>query len=762
MGAAAQKPVTVDFARDVRPVLAAKCFACHGPDEKHRMAGVRLDVRESALGKGAGGARILVPGRPAESSLITRIVHKSPALRMPPAASGKSLSPKETAILKAWVAAGAPYAQHWSFVPPVRPSVPKTALRTWASSPIDAFVAEKLADAGLKPSPPADRATLIRRVSLDLTGLPPTPTEVAAFISDRTPNAYEKVVDRMLASPAYGEKMARQWLDLARYADSAGYGSDPLRPNIWPWRDWVINAYNRNISYRDFTLQQLAGDLLPNPTEDQLVATAFHRNTMTNTEGGTDREEFRTAAVKDRTIVTAQVWMGLTVNCAQCHSHKFDPIPQRDFYRLMAFFNQTEDNDMPDERPTMPYWPAGVKAKHDALAKEAADLEARSAGDAALKPLLEAKKRELAALKPTNLPVMRELPAEKRRQTHVLVLGNFLNKGEPVEAAALSAFPAMPPSLPRNRLGLAEWLVSPNNPLTARVAVNRMWAMLFGRGLVETEEDFGYQGAFPSHPKLLDWLAVEFMESGWNIKAMLKRIVLSSTYRQSSAATPDRIAADPRNVLISRYPRRRLDAETVRDQALALSGLLSRRIGGPSVYPPQPDGLWRAAFNGERTWPTSTGEDRYRRGLYTFWRRTVPYPSMATFDAPSREQCTIRRIHTNTPLQALVTLNDPAYLEMAQALSRRIMREGGASVEARAGWALQRVTGKPASTAQIKAIAELVKAEIEQFTRRPAEAEKLATNPLGKLPDGITAVEAAAWTIGANVLLNLDAVLTVN
>lgn len=751
---AKRPPVRVDFTREVRPLLASNCFACHGRDEKKRQAGLRLDSREDAVGHKA-----IVPGKP-DASLLVQRVSASGALQMPPVGAGKRLTPQEIALLRQWIQQGAVYKPHWAFVAPQRPALPKVKQTRWARNGIDAFILARLEQEGLTPAPPADRYTLLRRVSLDLIGLPPTPQEVDDFLRDTSPNAYEKVVDRLLASSHYGEKWARVWMDLARYADSAGYGSDPLRPNIWPYRDWVIQAFNRNLPYDQFTVEQIAGDLLPNPTQEQVIATAFHRNTMTNTEGGTDDEEFRVAAVKDRAITTAQVWMGVTMGCAQCHSHKYDPISQKEFYRFFAFFNQTEDNDQPDEQPTLPL-PTEEQTRRIAVLKsEIATLTEAVATSPARKAELEAKQKELAAIQPVALPVMRELPPDKRRTSHVLTLSNFLLPGEEVQPGVPAAFNPLPPGAPPNRLVVARWLVSRQNPLTARVAVNRFWAQIFGTGIVETEEDFGTQGALPTHPELLDWLAVEFMDSRWNVKALLKKIVLSATYRQSSRTTPLLLEKDPRDRLLARFPRRRLDAEMVRDQALALSGLLSQKIGGPSVFPPQPAGLWQAAFNGDRTWPTSTGEDRYRRGLYTFWRRTVPYPSMATFDAPSREVCTIRRLPTNTPLQALVTLNDPVYLEMAQALGRRITREGGNSLEAHVQFALRLATAHPPKPEQVQTLLGLYEKELAYYRAHAEDAKKLATDPLGPLPNGLDAAEQAAWTVVANVLLNLDGVLT--
>src|SRR5579872_676174 len=798
-------PRPPDYLHDIRPILTANCFSCHGMDDKKRQAGLRLDKPEGAFAKTHEGDRPIIPGKPLSSEVYLRITARSES-KMPPEASGKRLTQDEIATIRRWISAGAKYQPHWAFVAPRRPAAPRVQHATWVRGPIDAFIAERLERNGLAPSPEADRYTLIRRLSLDLIGLPPTPSEVKAFIEDRSPDAYARVVDRLLSSPRFGEKWARKWLDIARYADSAGYGSDPLRPNLWPYRDWLINALNKNLPYDRFITEQVAGDLLPNPTPEQLIATAFNRNTMTNTEGGTDREEFRTAAVLDRSITTMQAFTGLTLGCAKCHSHKFDPITNEEFYRFTAFFNQTEDNDQPDERPTAPLTPELEAARAAELKRQlesdmAAAAKEPQSSQAAARVL--ADKKALDGIKPVALPIMKELPPEKHRHSHVLVLGNFLLPAAPVQPGFPAAFPPPPAGAPANRLGVAEWLVSRSNPLTARVEVNRIWAQLFGTGIVETEEDFGQQGALPSHPELIDWLAVEFMERGWDMKAIIREIVCSGAYRQSCRVSAAGLAKDARDRLLWRYPRRRLDAETVRDQALALSGLLSEKLGGPSVFPPQPDGLWQAAFNGQRSYPTSTGEDRYRRGIYTFWRRTSPNPSMATFDAPSREICTLRRFPTNTPLQALVTLNDPAYLEMAQALARRIVRESGAAAasgaagrgaEVRSGrepgpvagtskpstagavllapgadatgltgqvrFALELVQARPAQAAEIAPLVELYNREHARYAVDRTAAKRLAAEPIGPLPEGADPADLAAWTVVCNVLLNMDSVLT--
>jgi len=806
----------VDFNREVRPVLAKNCFPCHGQDEAKRAKGLRLDRRDSAVKPLEDGETAIVPGDAESSELVVKITEEDETLRMPPRKTGNRLAPAEIELLRRWIEQGAEYAAHWALIAPQALPLPEVRHKAWTRNGIDFWILARLEKEGLKPSPEAGRYTLLRRVSLDLRGLPPTPQEADRFIQDPAPDAFERTVDRFLSDPAYGERWARMWLDLARYADSAGYGSDPLRPNIWRYRDWVVDAFNRNLPYDQFTLEQIAGDLLPNPTLETRMATAFHRNTMTNTEGGTDDEEFRVAAVKDRVDTTMQVWMGLTMGCAKCHSHKYDPITHEEYYRFYAFFNQTADNDQPNESPVIPAptsevaeragridariaglrkaletpalaaaqakWESSL-APSNAVARQDVPKEVLKVldtpGEKRTKPQVEAVARhfrsiapelkpvrdEIAALEKSRpaipaLPVMVELPAGRRRVTRILRKGNFLDPGDPVEPGVPRALLAYPAGGPSNRLGLARWLVDPRNPLTARVAVNRFWAQIFGIGLVETEEDFGTQGELPSHPELLDWLAVQYKDSGWDTKTLLRLIVTSATYRQSSRTTPELLDKDSRNRLLAHAPRVRLEAEMVRDQALALSGLLSLKLGGPSVFPPQPAGLWQAAFNGQRTWSTSRGEDRYRRALYTFWRRTVPYPSMATFDAPSREICAIKRVRTNTPLQSLVTLNDPVYVEAAQSLARRIVREGGSNVESRARYGLQLCLCRPPRPEQVEPLVTLYTTEYERYRHNHEAALALAADPLGPLPPDMDPADLAAWTTVANVLLNLDGLLT--
>ena len=716
---------------------------------------------------------------------------------------------------------GAGDKPHWAFVAPQRPSLPDVRAKTWPASPIDHFVLAKLEEAELSPAPRADRYTLIRRVYLDLIGLPPTPVEVDAFIADASADAYEKLVDSLLQRKEYGEKWARLWLDLARYADTKGYEKDLRRPGVWRYREWLIDALNADMDYGRFTAEQLAGDLIDGAAPDQILATAFHRLTPANDEGGTDDEEFRVIAVKDRVDTTMQVWMGLTMGCAQCHSHKYDPISQKEYYEVFAFFNQTEDADRFDDQPLMALpsteMSRQIEAHNAPLNAKIAELEAQlnapsdeldaaqtqweaNGGDkkppqhiaklleiaadqrtesqkqqirshyrsiapqlAGLRGRIDETRKQLMA--PPMVPVMRELPADKRRPTHVHVRGDFLSKGEPVEPAVPGAFHPWPAEAPKNRLGLAAWLVSRDNPLTARVAVNRHWAQFFGRGLVETEEDFGTQGTPPTHPELLDWLAIEFMDpaggGGWSLKKLCKTIVMSATYQQSSVAADGGTGVSPgdsQNRLLSRGPRFRMDAEMIRDNALAIAGLLSSKSGGPSVMPWQPEGLWAAVYSGD-DWVTSSGEDRYRRGIYTFVRRTSPYPTMLTFDGTSREVCAVRRIRTNTPLQALVTLNDPVYVEAAQAMARRIVREGGSTPDGRIAYALRLALCRPPAAGEVEVLRGLYDRRLAFFRDRPSEAERFATDPLGPAPADVEVAELAASTAVCNAILNLDEVL---
>ncbi len=758
--ASAAPPAKIDFNRDVRPILSNNCFACHGPDEKVRKAKLRLDTRDGTL------AASVVPGKPDDSELIIRI--KAPAddgSIMPPVKSGKKLNTHEVDILTRWVKEGANYSAHWAYIKPLRPAVPQLHNPQFViRNSIDAFLLARLEKEGLKPSPEANRYTLARRVALDLTGLPPTQDEVELFLKDKAANAYETFVDRMLAKPAYGEHWARFWLDLARYADSAGYADDPAR-TIWKYRDYVIQSFNANKPFDQFTIEQLAGDLLPKATTEQLVATAFHRNTMTNSEGGTNDEEFRNAAVVDRVNTTFMVWMGTSIACAQCHTHKYDPITQKEYFGAFAFFNNTEDADRPNESPTLPFWGEGQLEKRTVIEGQITDLELKLKGkkNSEMKPerdRLTSLKKDLAAIKPiTTVPVMKELTGTQRRKTRMQFRGNFLDLGDAVTEGVPAAFHDFPKAAPKNRLAFARWLMSAENPLTARVIANRFWEQIFGIGIVRTSEEFGIQGELPSHPELLDWLATELVAQKWDVKKFLRMLVMSSAYRQSAKVTPEMLERDPENRLLARGPRVRLTAEMVRDQALAAAGLLSSKRLGPSVKPPQPNLGVSAAFGGAIDWQPSTGENRYRRGVYTTWRRSNPYPSMSTFDAPNRDICIVRRARTNTPLQALVTMNDPVYVEAAQALARRTIAQGGTTDAEKATFAFRACLIRPPTEAEVARLVKLHEDAKAKFAKEPTKATQFATKPLGPLPKALDASEAAAWTVVASVIMNLDEML---
>ena len=764
------------FTRDIKGTLFNRCVRCHGPDPEGRSGGgdegLRLDTFAGATAD-LGGHAAIVPGKPEESELIARITSSDPDLVMPPPEAGQPLSEKQVELLKRWIAAGATYEPHWAYVPPKRPSLPDVRNTAWPKNDIDRFVLARLEAEGLAPQPEADRATLARRLAVDLTGLPLSPEEVDAFAADPAADAVEKLVDRLLAHDGYGEHQARQWLDLARYADSAGYANDPPR-TIWGWRDWVVRAFDANMPFDEFTTRQLAGDLLPGATSADKVATAFHRNTLTNSEGGTIDEEFRTVAVIDRVNTTLSTWMGTTLACAQCHDHKYDPLSQQEYFQVYAIFNNTADADRRDESPAVqiPWEP--VDAARAAIEKEIADTIAgipqlaRPAPKDRPEPpefrpartILDDLRKKLAATPAVTVPVLEELTGDTRRITKIQLRGNWQNLGDEVQAGVPAAFNPAPVAdgQPVDRVALAKWLVDPANPLTPRVVVNRIWERLFGIGIVSTSEEFGSQGELPSHPELLDWLAVELIARKWDMKAIQRLIVTSAAYRQTSKCPPELAVRDPENRLIACGPRVRLSAEVIRDQALAAAGLLSRKKGGPSVQPPQPNVGLNAAFGGGIDWKTSTGEDRYRRALYTTWRRSNPYPSMATFDAPSREVCTVRRPRTNTPLQALVTMNDPAYVEAAQALARRMIREGGSRPADRAARGFRLVLSRQPAAAEIDRLVRLHDDARAEYAAAPDDAEKMATDPLGPPPADLQAdmADLAAWTVVANVILNLD------
>jgi uncharacterized protein DUF1553/uncharacterized protein DUF1549/concanavalin A-like lectin/glucanase superfamily protein/cytochrome c len=966
---------TVDFNRDIRPILSERCFACHGPDASHRQAGLRFDLE--------GGAQAV------GDEILHRIASDDPLERMPPPASGKArLTAREMGLLGAWIRQGAPWQPFWSFIPPRRPETPQVKDTAWTKNTIDRFILARLEREGLHPSPEADKRLLIRRVSLDLTGLPPTPAEVQAFLADSSANAYEAVVDRLLASPRYGERMAFRWMEAARYGDSNGYQTDGVR-DMWRWRDWVIDAFNRNMPYDRFTVEQLAGDLLPNPTLDQRIATGFNRNHRTTGEGGIIPEEYRVEYVADRAQTTATVWLGLTVGCARCHDHKYDPISQKDFYRLFTYFNQ-----VPNERgfvwnygPEEPFVKAPLPDQQKKLEELNAAVESRRRSYEALQPQLRATqsrwetvdalhaadwtpaqgqvfrtdvpgtfngdaadfsylqpftysawikpaapdgailtrlddymesqghglylmkgrvrmhlthrftdlgwrvesaepvslnqwhhvlvtydgkrmasgvriyvdgesretrilfdqntepfhkkdtpirvgsgggmkfdgsirdariyKRALtpaeaaAASVPESISEIVATPAAQRSKAQQSKLDlAFLDTAAPVEIrqaraaignaqAARNAFyeqiptvmvmadgarrdtfvlkrgaydapgekvtAGIPPALGgpacADRMCLAQWLVSRSNPLTARVTVNRFWQSYFGFGIVKTVDDFGSQGEWPVHPELLDWLAVEFIESGWNVKAMQKLIVMSAAYRQSSAIAPALLERDPDNRLLARGPRLRLGPEVIRDQALAVSGLLVEKVGGPSVKPYQPAGLWQE-LSGDKGYVQATGGDLYRRSLYTYWKRTVPPPYMMNFDSPNREQCAVFEYRTNSPLQSLNLMNDVTFLEAARKMAERMMVEGGETEKVRLVYGYELVLGRPPAARQEEVLARAFDRFAAEFRGDPKAAAAFLRQGESPVRPGLDIAELAAYTTIASLILNMDEAIT--
>ena len=1007
----------VDYNRQVRQILSNHCYACHGPDQAQLQAGLRLDKRDAALAALESGGHAILPGDSAASKLVARITSADPDEVMPPADAGKPLTAEQIAILRRWIDEGAKWQDHWSYQSVTAPTMPPVANAAWPRTPLDYFVLRRLEQDSLAPEPEADRATLVRRLSFDLTGLPPNAAEVDAFVADDRSDAYERLVDRLLASPRYGERMAQKWLDLARYADTNGYHIDNHR-DIWLYRNWVIDAFNRNLPFDQFAVEQLAGDLLPNPTLEQRIATGFHRNTMVNFEGGADPAEYLSKYIVDRVTTTATVFLGSTLACTECHDHKYDPFTQREFYQLYAYFNNVPEKgldgnqsnpvpsiqvpqetqtrrlaeldanraaieqraaaevvryraiDVPnqpaaavgvpreyvwvdDEIPagstssgkdadgwqfvesphpvlqgkrashrradglsqhfftgaseplligegdklvahvwidpasppqeimlqfndggnwdhraywgnnaiewgqadspsrrsmgTLPaagrwirlevdaatvglpagstidgwactqfgghvYWdrlgiltrmpqgssvnenqgtwelaergrakstaPEAVQAAIKIPAAERTDEQRHVVRDyfvrhfyTGARPVFAPIEGELAAVTkeqdevrkkfPATM-VMEEMPAP--RETFVLVRGDFRTQGDPVKPGVPAALSPLPDGAPANRLGLAKWLVDPANPLVARVTVNRYWQQYFGVGLVKTSEDFGSQGETPSHPDLLDWLAARFIDSGWNVKELQKLIVMSAVYRQSSRIAPEKQARDPHNRLLARGPRFRLDAEMIRDNALAVSGLLDDRIGGPSVAPYQPPGLWeQVGFGGEFTsqsYTQSHGRDLYRRGIYVYLKRAMPYPPLVTFDAPNREVCTDNRARTNTPLQALVLLNDPGFVEAARVMAQRIVTSGGSSPSERLDYAFKLCTSRTPQPAEAQVLLEIYETQLARFKQDPAAAKQLTAIGESPLPANLDPAEVAAWTAVGNVLLNLDETIT--
>jgi len=818
-------PASVDFSRDILPILSDACFACHGPDEGSRKAKLRLDSREGALAAGKSGELAVVPGNTAMSELVRRILSKDEDEVMPPVKSLRQLTPAQRDLLKRWVEQGAKWGKHWAYEVPVRPEVPRvTRHSSLIKNPIDNFILARLAKEGLKPSLEAAKETLIRRATLDLTGVPPTPEEVDAFLADKSPNAYEKVVDRLLASPRYGERMAWDWLDAARYADSNGFQGDPER-TMWPWRDWVVNAFNANQPYDEFTIWQLAGDLLPQDPKaknrDPILASGFNRNNMHNGEGGRIAEETRVENVFDRVETTATIWMGATFTCCRCHDHKYDPFTQRDYFGLYDIYNQMSETGQGRGGQAAPVIDMSTPAEEErvkkatqafnAAVKEVEAFELKKFPRAEGKPLIESAASELPGNLPATLArtlpqrrgvdalleaigyfetdgkdadyvkVLKKLLAAVRTRdsaqnniTKVMIMDQLakprdtfiLSKGaydKPTTNQILAAMPASLISKPQTpdskaqtratRLDLARWLVSPENPLTARVTVNRFWQSFFGTGLVKTAEDFGVQGEKPSHPELLDWLATEFVRSGWNVKALNKLIVMSAAYRQSSKVTPALVERDPENRLLARGPRYRMPSWMLRDVALAASGLLVDQRGGPSVKPYQPEGIWEEATFGKKTYKQDHGDALYRRSLYVFWRRIVG-PTMF-FDSAARQVCEVKQKRTNTPLHALSTLNDITYVEAARALAERVMLAAPAAA-ARLEYTFRLVLARPPSAAETKILLTRLDALQQQFTADATAAQKLLTVGESKRNEQLVPAEHAAWTGLCQLVLNLD------
>ena len=743
----------IDFNREIRPILSDACFPCHGPDASARKAGLRLDLRAVAVQPAESGEVAIRPNQATQSELVRRIFSEDRDEVMPPRKSHRSISLRQKELLRDWINQGAPYAEHWSFLPPKPAALPAVKRPDWPRNPLDFFTLARMEAEGMSPAPEAAKSTLIRRVTLDLTGLPATISEVRDFLADSSDQAYERVVDRLMATRDYAERRAQDWLDLARYADTRGFSDDTAR-SIWPYRDWVIRALQRNQPFDQFTIEQLAGDLLPQPTTDQLIATGFHRNAPQAKGQTYPSEEYRLKSVVDRVNTTATVWLGLTMGCAECHDHKFDPISQADFYGTFAIFNQIEHSGegfaQGGPHLSIPS-PEQAKQKAEAQAKLAA-LQASKAllqtqpGKDALAQSAEAisLEKEIAALiKQINqvekagihFPVMRERSIA--RDTFIHLRGNFLTRGAKVAPGIPGFLRAGDAEAPRNRLDYARWLVSGKNPLVARVVVNRFWQSYFGFGLVRTPGDFGLQGEWPTHPELLDWLAGEFVRSGWDMKAVHRLIVTSATYRQSAVRRPEDALRDVQNRWLSSMPRVRLPAEQIRDQALAVSGLLKQTSNPKSFFPPQPSNYWEDRDLPGK-WTISAGDELHRKSLFIYWRRMALHPTMELLDAPSRASCTPRRNSANIPTQALVTLNDPIFVEAAKALAQRVLDAGLADDRARMDWAFQTCLSRHPEPA-----------ERDQFL---AFLERQAKPSPTDLP--------ALWTSVATILLNLDETLT--
>lgn len=828
----AQQNAAIDFARDIQPLLAQKCFACHGPSKEK--GGLRLDRRERALTKLDSGQAAIVPGVPEKSILLMRVTDADPSERMPP--KGEPLSAKEIQRLRQWIAEGAPYREHWAFAAPKAGEPPTVNRPAWCRNPIDRYILARLETHGIEPSPEAESTTLLRRLHLDLTGLLPAPADIDSYLADRSPQAYERLVDRLLASPHFGERWGRHWLDLARYADSNGYERDDVRPNAWRYRDWVIQSLNADQPFDRFVVDQLAGDLLPAASLEQRIATGFHRMTTKNTESGINQEDYRNREVVDRVNTTGSAFLGLTVGCAQCHSHKYDPISQTEYYQLYAFFNNGQEKDVevagtPAEQAAyqsalavherreallkrrqtifdaiakvgFERWRADLRTANGTSAGQLASNGTKGVSGTSPAPSLDDQlaeldeprdlheairldkekrgpnqqalvvefERALAAKRDDLVKEIRQLGVEKRylpkpaamtiteaatsrRATHVLLHGDFKQKGTSVQPGTPQV---LPPIHARgaavDRLDLARWLVDPRHPLTARVAVNRVWKQLFGRGLVATVDDFGTQGERPSHPELLDWLAQEF-QTDWSRKRLIRLIVTSAAYRQASKERPELQKVDPLNTLLARQNRLRVEGEVVRDLFLTASGLLCRKVGGGLIQPPAPDSIRDLGYKYKLVWQESAAPDRYRRGLYIQLKRSNPYPSLTVFDCPEGTVCMAARNRSNTPLQALTTLNDANFVECAQALGRRVIVEGPAPVEERLQFIAKIGLGRALRRVELETLRELYDEERQTY-QSDAKAAAELTGPY-RTP-GHADAETAAWVAVARAVLNLD------
>lgn len=736
-------PETVDFNFHVRPILSDRCFKCHGPDAAAREAGLRLDTEEGAFAalKDDSLKHVIVAGDPLQSELFLRISSPDTSFLMPPPSSNLILNATEIEIIKKWIAQGAKYKKHWAFIAPEKPAVPETK-SDWANNEIDKFIFQKLKAAGLKPNEEASKEQLLRRASLDLTGLPPTLEMQDAFMNDKAENAYEKMIDTLLANPHFGEKMALPWLDVARYADSHGYQDDGTR-TMWPWRDWVIHAFNANYPYDKFVTWQLAGDLMDNPGKEQLLASGFNRNHKITQEGGVIDEEYRLEYVTDRTNTFGKAFLSVTFECAKCHDHKYDPVSQKEYYGTFAFFNQVNEKGLVG----------------DISLASLADPPNMKITTKDVDSILQfINKKDTGAV---SVMIMRD--SSIRRVTRVLNRGVYDQPGDTVQMnLPKSILPFDTITYKPNRLGLAQWLFDPKNPLTARVFVNRIWMEFFGKGIVKSVGDFGMQGDLPTHPELLDWLATDFREHGWDIKRLVKQIMLSSTYRQSAAISKKQLDRDPENRWYSHAPRLRLTAELTRDYILASSGLLNMEIGGPSVKPYQPKGIWESSTSGRgqlSQYVQDHGDRLYRRGMYTFIKRTAPPPSMLIFDASTRDQCEVNRIRTNTPLQALVILNDPQVLEAARVLSENLIRETSTDDE-KILKAYRLILCRQPSKDELSSITAYYKKENERFSADKTRAIQFISVGEYKVDKTIDPVKHASLMQVVHMLYNLEEATT--